>query len=113
MAPRDPASPIHPDRADHRAEHRPQPADDGHGGSDTTTLTITVDGANDAPDVIEEGRGILDLVVSQRVRGLNVRLTIENLTDSDYTFTQAGASDPQRLFRMGRTVAVSLGLSLF
>ncbi len=31
-------------------------------------------GANEAPDIIEQGRGRLDLVFSQRVRGLNIRL---------------------------------------
>ena len=45
-------------------------------------------GANEAPDIIEQGRGSLDLVFAQRIRGLGVRLTLENLTDSDYLFTQ-------------------------
>jgi hypothetical protein len=70
-------------------------------------------GANDAPDIIEQGRGLLDLVVAQRFGGLGVRLTLENLTDSDYLFTQAGAPDPQRLYRLGRTIAVSFGYNVF
>jgi hypothetical protein len=70
-------------------------------------------GANQAPDIIEEGRGSLDLVFAQRLRGLNVRLTLENLTDSDYLFTQVGAEDPQRLYKLGRTVAVSFGYNVF
>jgi hypothetical protein len=70
-------------------------------------------GANQAPDIIEEGRGSLDLVFAQRIRGLGVRLTLENLTDSDYLFTQAGASDPQRLFRIGRTIALSFSYNAF
>ena len=45
-------------------------------------------GANGAPDIVEQGRGSLDLVFSQRVRGFSLRLNVENLTDSDYLFTQ-------------------------
>ena len=41
------------------------------------------------------------------------RLTLENLTDTDYLFTQAGAPDPQRLYRNGRTVALSFGYNVF
>lgn len=68
-------------------------------------------GANEAPDVIEQGRGTLDLVFSQRIGGVAVRVTIENLTNQRYRFTQ-GRED-QRLFSLGRTVAVSCGYSLF
>src|SRR5687767_2546978 len=70
-------------------------------------------GANGAPDIIEQGRGALDLVFAQRIRGLGIRLTLENVTDSDWKFTQEGAPDPQRLFRLGRTVALSLGYNVF
>jgi TonB-dependent receptor len=71
-------------------------------------------GANQAPDIIEQGRGSLDLVFSQRIRGLGIRLTLENLTDSDYLFTQTLTSEEtQRLFRLGRTVAVSFGYNVF
>lgn len=70
-------------------------------------------GANDAPDIVEEGRGIIDLVFIQRISTLAVRFTIENLTDADYTYTQAGANRPQRLYRPGRTITLSLGYSLF
>jgi outer membrane receptor protein involved in Fe transport len=68
-------------------------------------------GANDAPDVIEQGRGSLDLVLSQRVKKMNVRLTLENLTDSDFLFTQGNRD--QRIYNLGRTVALSFGFSLF
>jgi outer membrane receptor protein involved in Fe transport len=68
-------------------------------------------GANEAPDVIEDGRGSLDVVFSQRLRGLALRLALENLTDSSYLFTQ-GRED-QRVFKLGRTIAFSLGYSLF
>jgi outer membrane receptor protein involved in Fe transport len=68
-------------------------------------------GANQAPDIIEQGRGSLDLVFSQRVGRLGVRFTVENLADSDYLFTQ-GDRD-QRLYRLGRTFALSFGYDVF
>jgi hypothetical protein len=72
---------------------------------------ISEAGANEAPDIIEQGRGALDVVFSQRVRGLIARLAIENLADADYRFTQGG--QPERLFKLGRTVAFSFTYSLF
>jgi TonB-dependent receptor len=68
-------------------------------------------GANQAPDVIEQGRGSLDLVVGQRIGRFNVRFSVDNLTDSDYLFTQG--VEEQRVFRLGRTYGVSVGLSVF
>ena len=71
-------------------------------------------GANEAPDIIEQGRGSLDLVFSQRVRGLNIRLNLENLTDTDYLFTQTlTAEETQRLFKLGRTVSISFAYNVF
>jgi TonB-dependent receptor len=71
-------------------------------------------GANGAPDIIEEGRGSLDLVFGQRIRGFGIKLTLENLTDSDYLFTQAlTAIETQRLYRLGRTIALSFGYNVF
>jgi TonB-dependent receptor len=71
-------------------------------------------GANEAPDIIEQGRGSLDLVFAQRIRGLGIRLTLENLTNSEYLFTQTLAVDEtQRLFKQGRTVALSFGYNVF
>jgi hypothetical protein len=72
-------------------------------------------GANGAPDIIEQGRGSLDVVLSQRWRGLGVRLNLENLTDSDYLFTQGSGSieRTQRLFRLGRTIGISFGYNVF
>jgi outer membrane receptor protein involved in Fe transport len=71
-------------------------------------------GANEAPDIIEEGRGSLDVVFAQRIRGLGIRLTLENLTDSDYHFTQTlSTAETQRLFKMGRTIALSFGYNVF
>ena len=71
-------------------------------------------GANEAPDVIEQGRPSLDLVLSQRIRGLNVRLNVENLTDSDYLFTQTlTTQQTQRLYRQGRTISLSFSYNVF
>ena len=71
-------------------------------------------GANEAPDIIEEGRGSLDLVFSQRIRGLGIRLTLENLTNTDYLFTQTlSTPETQRLFKLGRTIALSFGYNVF
>jgi len=69
-------------------------------------------GASGAPDIVEQGRGVLDLVVSQRIANrFNVRVTFDNLTDSEYLYTQ-GVED-QRVFKLGRTIAVSVGFSWF
>jgi hypothetical protein len=68
-------------------------------------------GSNDAPDVVEQGRNTLDLVFSQRVRKMNFRLNLENLTDARYRFTQG--TEVQRAFKAGRMATVSLGLNVF
>jgi TonB-dependent receptor len=68
-------------------------------------------GANQAPDIVEQGRETVDLVLTQRLGRFNVRLSGENLTDADYQFTQG--SRIQRLYKFGRTIGVSVGLSVF
>ncbi|HUE89393.1 MAG TPA: TonB-dependent receptor [Vicinamibacterales bacterium] len=68
-------------------------------------------GSNQAPDIIEQGRGSLDLVVGQRIGRFSVRFTVENLTDSEYLFTQG--SEDQRVFKLGRTLGLSVGLNIF
>ncbi|HLG59651.1 MAG TPA: TonB-dependent receptor [Vicinamibacterales bacterium] len=71
-------------------------------------------GANGAPDIIEQGRGSLDLVFAQRIRSFGVRLSFDNLTDSDYLFTQTLTSDePQRLYKLGRTVSLSFSFNVY
>ena len=72
-------------------------------------------GANEAPDIIEQGRGSLDVVFAQKIGGLGVRLTFENLTDSEYLFTQGEGAQrqDQRVFRPGRTIAISFGYNVF
>jgi hypothetical protein len=68
-------------------------------------------GSNQAPDIVEQGRTSMDLVLGQRFGRLNVRFSVENLTDSDYLFTQG--AETQRGYRLGRTFGVSLGVNVF
>ncbi len=68
-------------------------------------------GANQAPDVIEQGRGTLDLVASQRFGRFNVRFSADNLTDTDYLFTQG--PETQRIYKLGRSYQLSVGLNVF
>jgi hypothetical protein len=68
-------------------------------------------GANDAPDIVENGRGTVDVALSQRLGRLNVRLSLENLGDPVYRFTQGGLD--ARTFTLGRTAAVSIGFNVF
>jgi hypothetical protein len=43
-----------------------------------------------------------------------MRLTLQNLTDPDYQFTQTLSTiETQRLFRMGRTVQLTFGYNVF
>jgi hypothetical protein len=53
----------------------------------------------------------VDLVFGQKFNRFNIRFTVDNLTDSRFLFTQ-GAED-QRVFKLGRTVGLSIGLSVF
>jgi outer membrane receptor protein involved in Fe transport len=68
-------------------------------------------GANQAPDVVEQGRGSLDLVVGQRVGRFNIRFSADNVTDSEFLFTQG--DETQRLFKLGRSFQLSFGLNVF
>ena len=69
-------------------------------------------GANQAPDILEQGRETVDFVVQQRIGSrLNMRLSAENLTDADYLFTQGSSN--QRLFKLGRVFGFSLGINVF
>lgn len=64
------------------------------------------------PDILQDGRGTLDVVVGYRVFDrLNVRFTADNLTDEDYEFRQGG--EIQRIYRLGRTFAINFGFSAF
>jgi|SRR5688572_25655687 len=69
-------------------------------------------GANQAPDIIEQGREAVDVVFTQRLGPrFSFRVSGENLTDSEYLFTQGNAT--QRTFKFGRTFGVSVGVNVF
>ena len=68
-------------------------------------------GANQAPDIVEQGRGTLDVVLIQRWRQLAFRVTFDNLTDQEYLYTQ-GVED-QRFYNTGRAIMFSFGYSFF
>jgi hypothetical protein len=75
-------------------------------------------GANEAPDIVEQGRTTLDLVFSYRLerwRNLGFRLSFENLTDADYLFTQSTSlvEEEQRAFKLGRTISIGFSYGLF
>ena len=75
-------------------------------------------GANEAPDIIEQGRTTLDLVFSYRLerwRNFGFRLSFENLTDADYLFTQSTSlvEEEQRAFKLGRTISIGFSYGLF
>ena len=71
-------------------------------------------GANGAPDVVEQGRGALDMVFSQRIRDFGIRLTLENLTDDEYEYTQTlTLRETQRLYQTGRAMTLSFGYNVF
>lgn len=69
-------------------------------------------GSNQAPDIIENGRESVDLVFVQRFgQKLNLRFSIENLTDAEWVFTQGNRQ--QRFFQLGRTFGFALGYDVF
>ena len=68
-------------------------------------------GANQAPDSIEQGRETVDVVLTQRIGKFNFRISGENLSDSEYLFTQG--AENQRVFKLGRTIGFSVGFNVF
>jgi outer membrane receptor protein involved in Fe transport len=66
-------------------------------------------GAYGIPDIYEEGRLVVDAVVGKRFGAYSLRLSGDNLTDSANEFTQGG--QPQRTFRTGRSLSLSLSYS--
>jgi outer membrane receptor protein involved in Fe transport len=63
------------------------------------------------PDIIEEGRGTVDLVFWKRWNKIVFRATFENLTDAEHLFTQGG--ETQRVFKMGRTFTFGFGYAVY
>lgn len=61
------------------------------------------------PDILEEGRATVDVVLSTRVRNrFTVRLQFENLTDKPVRYIQRGLT--HREFTLGRTLQVQFGV---
>ena len=60
------------------------------------------------PDIIEEGRNSVDVIVSRRWDAFGLKVAFENLLDDPYLFTQSGRE--QRVFKLGR--GVSFGVTL-
>jgi hypothetical protein len=63
------------------------------------------------PDIIERGRGTLDVVLSARVRAVSLRLSVDNIADEPFEFTQGGLL--QRRYEHGRTFTINFGFSAF
>ncbi|MGE3509066.1 MAG: TonB-dependent receptor, partial [Vicinamibacterales bacterium] len=72
-------------------------------------------GSNGAPDIVEQGRPQIDLVMSQRVGRMSVRFGVENLADSRYNYTQGvGATqERERSYVLGRVITLSAGINVF
>jgi outer membrane receptor protein involved in Fe transport len=51
------------------------------------------------------------MVVSQKFGKFMVRFSVDNLTDSEYLFTQG--PETQRVYKFGRTYQVSVGLNVY
>ena len=69
-------------------------------------------GANQAPDIVEQGHETVDVVFVQRFgQKLNLRVSFENLTDPVFEYTQGDRR--QRSYKIGRTVGVAFGLDVF
>ncbi len=68
-------------------------------------------GSNQAPDILEQGRTTVDVVMGQKIGRFNIRATVDNLTDAKWQFTQG--SESQRDFTLGRTFGLSVGLNVF
>lgn len=60
------------------------------------------------PDIIEEGRNSVDVIVSRRWDAFGLKVAFENLLDDPYLFTQSGRE--QRVFKLGRGVSFSVTL---
>ncbi|MDA1185158.1 MAG: TonB-dependent receptor [Acidobacteria bacterium] len=63
------------------------------------------------PDIIEDQRSSLDLIVSTQIKSLKVRASAENLTNEAFDLTQGGLL--QRRYELGRTLQLSFGFSAF
>ena len=63
------------------------------------------------PDIYEDGRGMIDLVVIAKWKQLNFRVSAENLGDETHLYTQGGRL--QREYTLGRTFQFGVGVNVF
>ena len=72
-------------------------------------------GSNGAPDIVEQGRPQIDLVMSQRVGQFNIRFGVDNLADARYNFTQGIGQfqERERSFVLARGARLSVGYNAF
>ncbi|MDP2053762.1 MAG: TonB-dependent receptor, partial [Acidobacteriota bacterium] len=69
-------------------------------------------GSNGAPDIVEQGRATVDLVLLQRFGSrYNLRFSVENLTNGEYLFNQGTAR--QRSYKIGQTYGFAFGVDVF
>jgi outer membrane receptor protein involved in Fe transport len=68
-------------------------------------------GAFQLPDIYEQGRGTIDLALSHRINRVNVRFSLDNLTNERVEYTQGGQL--QRGYDYGRVIAFQLGYSRY
>ena len=61
------------------------------------------------PDIIEEGRGRLDLVFSKGLGAASIRVSLDNLLNETHLYTQGG--EDQRRFQLGRKIAFEFSYS--
>jgi len=64
------------------------------------------------PDTFEEGRTTIDAALSKTIGKLRLRLSADNLTDTEVRFLQ-GAGNTHRVFTLGRTYMFQVGFSAF
>jgi outer membrane receptor protein involved in Fe transport len=90
---------------------------EGTGGPVTARLLVNYFGSRivdvgslGLPDIIEDGRGTVDLVVTARLGSLlSLRLSADNLTDPDVRFLQG--SETHRRFSFGRSFMMQLSVA--
>lgn len=63
------------------------------------------------PDIYEEGRPTVDVVLTQRFDRFTVRFTVDNITNQTVRYTQS--SEIQREYTYGRVFMFSVGFSAF
>ncbi|MGH9463122.1 MAG: TonB-dependent receptor domain-containing protein [Vicinamibacteria bacterium] len=61
------------------------------------------------PDIIEEGRGRLDLVFSKGLGAAGIRVSLDNVLNETHLYTQGG--EVQRRFELGRKIAFQFSYS--